>query len=115
MKVCHSHQGHSEQTWKESQRRKGKVNSVRRKLQLNNPTKRGLIKQKKNKQLTLDETLFFDSLSARFKPRYNRGICCVHLTDLVNHNLKYCCASHTHEYNDKTLESMDFDSPCCLS
>ena len=23
--VCHSHQGHSEQTWKESQRRKGKL------------------------------------------------------------------------------------------
>ena len=24
-RVCHSHQGHSEQTWKESQRRKGKA------------------------------------------------------------------------------------------
>ena len=57
-KVCHSHQGHNEQTWKESQRRKGKAYSVRRKLQLNNPTKRALIKQKKD-QLTVDETLVF--------------------------------------------------------
>ena len=28
-------------------------------------------KAEKNKQLTVDETLFFDSLSARFKPWYH--------------------------------------------
>ena len=51
---------------------KGKHRLGPEKTSTRNPTKRALIKQKKiNKQLTVDETLFFYSLSARFKPWYH--------------------------------------------
>ena len=51
---------------------KGKHRLGPEKTSTRNPTKRALMKQKKiNKQLTVDETLFFYSLSARFKPWYH--------------------------------------------
>ena len=46
---------------------KGKHRLGPEKTSTKNPTKRALIKQKKSKQLTVDETLFFYSLFARFK------------------------------------------------
>ena len=49
---------------------KGKHRLGPEKTSTRNPIKRALIKQEK-KQLTVDETLFFDSLSARFKPWYH--------------------------------------------
>ena len=46
---------------------KGKHGLGTEKTSTKNQTKRALIKQKKSKQLMVDETLFFYSLFARFK------------------------------------------------
>ena len=57
------HQGHSEQTWKESQRRKGKT-PIRSGENFNyKPVEARVDKAEKNKQLTVDGTLWGTQLS----------------------------------------------------